>query len=769
MGTSTYLDFTLRLFEDQNAGLRVQILASPESQEAPIDFVTEEPVTYIPLASEIDEDIRGIAEVIGLQGIDEEARHAMRDLGHRLRRMLFPEPIWEYFLTRLQRAKQRHAVLRLRLLIESKGMASWPYEYLYVVEWEPDSQLKRRLLHQWGRSVQITGTSETTSQVASSMQSGFIALDPSISILRLGSLKSDSLPLVPAEELQVLVVYCNLQKDTATTVYKNGEAHSVQWKYLESLDAELKSVRSALGKLEELNPRPMTVKVLKNPTPVELLGHVRQGQYHVLVYLGHGYDNADGCLGANWTRGLVLDDGYQRHQYLEADKLADALAATTVRLVVLNACETMRTACALAEKGLTTIAMHFLQPDVAGLLLGEAFWRAVARHGPIEVCLAQAREILVHTLTAERPEWGNAALIMQSHDGVLLARPQDLERANYLRVLERRFPSGVDDDLADRVIRLVGESEAAEGKLGEALATHSKLVIQARDVEKISTGLVRWAGAAEKQSVLEPGTLPIQIWLDRWVASSSLANFLSSSLSEMGLSADFGEVLLQHVRNGRAVLVFESLVAQDFPRETIRRIAELASGIGHASRLLVVSKPVQNAADLRSAGFAIATLARSQDAEPPLEVCVWVEPAASDQVRDPIVEKLRVPCRVGDAFTVHFRANSDCYLTLVDYGTSGNIYILFPNAIHTNSYLPGKVTRSVPDPAHKFPLRMGGPPGLERIRAIATREPVTGLHMPSKGIFAQCTSHEIEVLNKIVQGMSPADRAEAECEVQVRE
>ncbi|MBI3933972.1 MAG: DUF4384 domain-containing protein [Acidobacteria bacterium] len=775
MGSAPCLDMTLRLFASHPAGPLLQVLAWPAAQESPVGIVAEHPVVYQPAPAEIHTARAMVAEAIRSQGVAEEALHAMRCLGDRLRRMLFPPPIWQLFLARLQYAQRQHTRLRLRLLIDPAEMAAWPYEYLYVVEWERDAGLQQQLLRRWGHLGSVMQGADMTGQdrVGRTMQSAFLALNPSIAVTRLGNVSSMSRALAPAEAVRILLVYCNLSQD-------RPRESAIDWPYLESLPIERKAILQALRPLEAQTPQLVTVDVLENPTPTALLERVPQG-YHVVIYLGHGYYNAQGRLGSGLTCGLVLDNGYGHPAYLEAERFAEALTTTTVQLVVFNACETMRedhprlyrgTAWSLAERGITTIAMHFEQPDAAGLLLGEVFWRAVARHDPIDACLAQAREVLMTILTEDRPDWGNAALILQSPDGVLLAPPRDIERTSYLRVLARRFPGASDDDLAEPVL-LLPEVAGAGESLGEILTRHPKLLIQTRELDKLSARLLRWVRTAETRGALQPGTLPLWIRLDRWAISpDNLPNFLSSSLRDLGLSAAFSEVLVQHTRDGSAVLLFQAPEGQTVSSQALGWIADVARGLAHASPCLVLLRHGEAPPILRHAGFTVATLADEQVAAPPLKIRVWVEPMAFSHSRDILVlpSTTRACYRVNDAITVRFWANADCYLTLIDYGTSGRETTIFPNALHRDPAVMGNVTHMIPDPAHPFVFQLSGPPGVERLQAIATRVPVGGggaAAGSSGGRFAQRAGRDIEVLSHTVQAVNPVDRAEAECEIQV--
>ena len=75
----------------------------------------------------------------------------------------------------------------------------------------------------------------------------------------------------------------------------------------------------------------------------------------------------------------------------------------------------------------------------------------------------------------------------------------------------------------------------------------------------------------------------------------------------------------------------------------------------------------------------------------------------------------------GDIVKVHFKADTDCHLTLIDIGTSGKMTRLWPNQFSGSDNLvkAGK-SYSFPGPNDRFQFKVSGPEGLERIVAVAT-------------------------------------------------
>ncbi len=83
------------------------------------------------------------------------------------------------------------------------------------------------------------------------------------------------------------------------------------------------------------------------------------------------------------------------------------------------------------------------------------------------------------------------------------------------------------------------------------------------------------------------------------------------------------------------------------------------------------------------------------------------------------VDKTKI--KPGDTVTVHFEPDKDCYLTLIDVGTSGKITRLWPNEFSgSDNFVKAHKRHSFPGASDKFVFRVSGPVGIERIVAVAT-------------------------------------------------
>ncbi|MFC1834781.1 DUF4384 domain-containing protein [Thermodesulfobacteriota bacterium] len=78
---------------------------------------------------------------------------------------------------------------------------------------------------------------------------------------------------------------------------------------------------------------------------------------------------------------------------------------------------------------------------------------------------------------------------------------------------------------------------------------------------------------------------------------------------------------------------------------------------------------------------------------------------------------------VGDKITLYFEADKDCYLTVLNIGTSGKVVRLWPND-HTgeDNFVSAGTRKQFPGKGDKFKYKVSGPAGKEVIVAYATSE-----------------------------------------------
>jgi len=129
---------------------------------------------------------------------------------------------------------------------------------------------------------------------------------------------------------------------------------------------------------------------------------------------------------------------------------------------------------------------------------------------------------------------------------------------------------------------------------------------------------------------------------------------------------------------------------------------------------------------------------------------------------------------VGDAIVVCFRATRDCYLTLLNLGTSGRLTIRFPNALYPDNLIRAGEFHEIPGQDYGFEYRLQGPPGTERLKAIATLDRVQLLetHFTPGGVLFEtrtptAAARDIAGIRTRIEQMTPSDWAEATREFNV--
>lgn len=158
-------------------------------------------------------------------------------------------------------------------------------------------------------------------------------------------------------------------------------------------------------------------------------------------------------------------------------------------------------------------------------------------------------------------------------------------------------------------------------------------------------------------------------------------------------------------------------------------------------------------------------------------VQVWTTPAgtaASSRDIKVVPSTKGAEYRVGNKIIVHFRADRDCYLTLLNIGTSGKLTILFPNALHRDDFISANKEYQIPAQEYGFEYELQGPPGVEKLKAIATLEKVELLESqfaPDGSLFRTVEptagARDIAVIKKNVESIPIQQWAEATWEFRV--
>lgn len=82
----------------------------------------------------------------------------------------------------------------------------------------------------------------------------------------------------------------------------------------------------------------------------------------------------------------------------------------------------------------------------------------------------------------------------------------------------------------------------------------------------------------------------------------------------------------------------------------------------------------------------------------------------------------------GDTIEFSFSTDRDCYLTLIDVATEGVLRVIFPNKYSPDNLVKAGKIHNIPGD-YGFNMRVTGPGGIERIKAIATTAPMNIFEM----------------------------------------
>ena len=361
MADISYLDFDL-LIEPSGQGYRAQVLDSPAGQ-ASADFT-------LPFD---DRDVENFLLRVGrpsrtVRRLESSEMEAAKAFGARLFDAVMGGEVRGSFRSSLDEANRQGAGLRIRLrLRNAPQLADLPWEYLY------NSSLNR-----------------------------FLALSVETPLVRFLDLPERVRPVKVSPPIRVLVMI------SSPTDYPQL-----------NVEAEWKKLTEALNDLEHGGR--VTLERLDDATLAALQRRLRQGEYHIFHFVGHGeFDERtqDGVL--------LLEDEENRGRRVSGQYLGALLHDhRPLRLAILNACEGARTsrtdpfagtAQSLVQQGIpAVIAMQFEVTDEAAITFAQEFYGALAGNYPVDAALAEARKAIF--AQGNEVEWGTPVLYMRAEDG----------------------------------------------------------------------------------------------------------------------------------------------------------------------------------------------------------------------------------------------------------------------------------------------------------------------------------------------------------------
>ena len=407
------LDFDV-VVEPYDGGYRTRVVASPAG-EAQTDFT-------LPFSDEGLENL--VLKVVGSIGrarrkvrrIEPQESRLIEDFGSQLFQAVFSGPVRECLGRSRIAAENKDAGLRVRLRLPG-DLANIPWEYLYDDEY------------------------------------GFLGLDPRTALVRYLEMSAPVQPFPIRPPLRILTIV------SAPTDIPEIDGEKEWGKLKDELDG---LVRDGMVQLDRL----------ETGTLAELLPPLRQNEYHVLHFIGHGGYDEEAHDGA-----LAFEDEDRNTRLVTGRDLMQMISGhRSLRLVVLNACEGARSASddpfggvaqALVRRGIpAVVAMQFEISDPAALVFSPSFYQAIAQGRPVDVATVEARKTMFargHTV-----EWATPVLYLRSQDGRVFTRRWNQEAERKAREESERQEAERQE--AERQARQEAERQEAERQEAERQA-----------------------------------------------------------------------------------------------------------------------------------------------------------------------------------------------------------------------------------------------------------------------------------------------------------
>ena len=404
------LDFDV-VVEPYDGGYRARVVASPAG-EAQTDFT-------LPFSDEGLENL--VLKVVGSIGrarrkvrrIEPQESRLIEDFGSQLFQAVFSGPVRECLGRSRIAAENKDAGLRVRLRLPG-DLANIPWEYLYDDEY------------------------------------GFLGLDPRTALVRYLEMSAPVQPFPIRPPLRILTIV------SAPTDIPEIDGEKEWGKLKDELDGLVRDEMVQLDRLE-------------TGTLAELLPPLRQNEYHVLHFIGHGGYDEEAHDGA-----LAFEDEDRNTRLVTGRDLMQMISGhRSLRLVVLNACEGARSASddpfggvaqALVRRGIpAVVAMQFEISDPAALVFSPSFYQAIAQGRPVDVATVEARKTMFargHTV-----EWATPVLYLRSQDGRVFTRRWNQEAERKAREESERQEAERQE--AERQARQEAERQEAERKARE--------------------------------------------------------------------------------------------------------------------------------------------------------------------------------------------------------------------------------------------------------------------------------------------------------------
>jgi|GEM_PF-2579740 hypothetical protein len=361
MAEMNYLDFDL-LIERAGNKYQARVLNSPAGQASAAFRLPFSDLELENFLLRVGRTRRGVRR------LESPEMEAAKTFGGKLFDAVFSDEVRACLRSSLDETSRQGAGLRLRLrLADVPELADVPWEYLY------NPSLNR-----------------------------FLTLSAETPLVRYLDLPERIQPLAVQPPLRLLVMIASPSDYPALDV-----------------EQEWTRLKDALGDLERRGL--IVLERLEEATLAALQRRLRQTEYHVFHFIGHGGFDQQAQDGV-----LVMEDETGRGRQVSGSYLGTLLHdERTLRLAVLNACEGARasrtdplagTAQSLVQQGVpAVIAMQFEITDQAAITIAHEFYSALADDYPVDAALAEARKAIF--AQGNDVEWGTPVLYLRSPDG----------------------------------------------------------------------------------------------------------------------------------------------------------------------------------------------------------------------------------------------------------------------------------------------------------------------------------------------------------------
>lgn len=192
-----------------------------------------------------------------------------------------------------------------------------------------------------------------------------------------------------------------------------------------------KAISEALGTKAEIT-------AIRAARPDQLQQMLRQ-DFHVLHYDGHAYFSEEQQSGS-----ICLEDDQKNTHQVSGETLAAYLDGSSIRLVVLAACQSgmdspEKRFSGIAQGLLKTsslpaaIAMQFSVRDDAAIAFNRGFYSALGDGYPVEASVVEGRKSILQILADDpfaAPDWATPVLFMRSQTGLLFTQPTKKQEDN---------------------------------------------------------------------------------------------------------------------------------------------------------------------------------------------------------------------------------------------------------------------------------------------------------------------------------------------------